>query len=75
MNSKELIGEETMRRVVEMLGPFLDQAGVLVQAIYNWTDRDKSENSSKGLMPFCQLLKRHPVVGSIAARMKARIGE
>ena len=72
MFSKELIGEETVRRVVEMLDPFLDKGGILVQPIYNWIE---AENSSKGLMSFCQLLRRHPVVGSIGARMKARLGE
>ena len=72
MFSKELIGEETMRRVVEMPAPFLDKAGVLVQAIQN---RIASENSSNTLMVFCQVLKRRPVAGSVAARMKARLGE
>ena len=72
MFSKKLIGEETMRRVVETRDPFLDKAGVLVQAIRN---RIASESSSKTLMSFCQLLKRRPVMGSIAARMNARLGE
>ena len=72
MFSKELIVEEMMRRVVEMLGLFLDKAGVLVQAIYNQIE---AENSSKGLMSFCQMLRRHTVAGTIATRMKARLSE
>ena len=72
MLSKELISEETMRRVVEMRDPFLDKASVLVQSIQN---QIAMENGSKTLMAFCQLLKRHPVLGSIATRMKARLGE
>ena len=72
MFSKELISEETMRRVVEMRDPFLDKAGVLVQVIQN---RIAAENSSETFMAFYQLLKRRPVAGSIAARMKARLGE
>ena len=72
MYSKELISEEMMRRVVKMRDPFLDKADVLVQMIQN---RIAAENSSKTLMSFCQLLKRRPVLGSIAVRMKARLGE
>ena len=72
MFSKELISEETKRRVVEMRDPYLDKADVLVQAIYK---RIEAENSSKILMSFCQLLKRHPVLGSIVGRMKVRLGE
>ena len=72
MYAKELISEETKRRVVEMRDPFLDKADVLVQAIQN---RIVTEKSSKTLMAFCQLLKRRSVAGSIAARMKATLGE
>ena len=69
---KELVSGETMRRVVEMRDPSLDKAGVLVQAIM---DRIDVEKSTKTFMAFCELLKRRPVAGSIAARMKARLGE
>ena len=72
MFSRELISEETKRRVVEMRDPFLDKADVLVQAIQN---RIAAENCSKSLLTFRQLLKRRARVGSIAARMKARLGE
>ena len=72
MYSKELIGEETMRKVVEMPTPLLDKAGVLVQAIQN---QIAVENGSSTLMALCQLLKRHPAAGSVVARMKARLGE
>ena len=72
MFSKGLIAEETMRRAVEMPVPFLDKAGILVQAIQNLI---AAQSSSKALFTFCQLLKRRPVAESVAARMKARLGE
>ena len=72
MFSEGLIGEETMRRVVEMRESSTDKAGVLVQAIGN---RIAAEGNSKPLKAFCELLKGRPEVGRIAARMKARLGE
>ena len=72
MFSKGLISEETRRRVVEMRDPSLDKADVLVQAI---GDLIAVEGNSRPLKNFCELLKRRPEVGSIAARMKARLGK
>ena len=72
MFSKELITKETMRKVVKMRDPFLDKAGVLVDAIQ---DRIAEEGNSRPLKAFCELLNRHPEVGRIATRMKARLGE
>ena len=72
MFSKELITKDTMRTVVKMQDPFLDKAGVLVEAIQ---DQIAVEGNSRPLKAFCELLKRHPEVGNIAARMKARLGE
>ena len=72
MFSKELIAEETMRRVVEMRDPFLDKAGVLVEAIQN---RITVDGNSRSLKAFCEVLKRRPEVSSIATRMKARLGK
>ena len=72
MFSKELISEETMRRVVEMREPSTDKAGVLVQTIQ---DLIKVKGNSKPLKAFCELLKRRPEAGNLAARVKARLGE
>ena len=72
MFSKELICEETMRRVVEMREFSTDKAGVLVQAI---RDLIKVKGNSEPLKAFCELLKGRPEAGNIAARMKARLGE
>ena len=72
MFSQNLISHVTMRRAVELQLVGEEKADVLVHAIRN---RIAAENNSKTLFAFCELLKRRPVAGSVAARMKARLGE
>ena len=55
-----------------MRDPSLDKADVLVQAI---EDLIAVEGNSRPLKAFSELLKRRPEAGSIAARMKSRLGE
>ena len=50
----------------------LDKAGILVDALES---RIAVENSSKSLLAFCRLLEKRPGIGSIAGRIKARLGE
>ena len=73
MFSKELISEETKGKVIHTLGiaPY-NKAALLVDAV---GARIGTDNGSKSLLTFCKLLERRPGVGSIAARMKARLGE
>ena len=73
MYSKELISEETKGKAIHTLGitPYY-KAVILVEAVGT---RIATDNSSTSLLAFCELLKRRLGVGSIAARMKARLGE
>ena len=71
--SNDLVTRQERSYAVATLGlaPFR-KAESLVQAIEK---RIVAENGATSLRKFCKTLQRHPEVGSIVSRMKARLSE
>ena len=71
--SNELVTRQERSQAMDALGltPFR-KAEILVQAVER---RIVAENSTASLWKFCQVLQRRHGVGSIASRIKFRLGE
>ena len=78
MFSAMLISQQTRTQVLMMRGLTRGltsckwQADILIDAI---GAKIATENSFEPLLVFCKVMKKYPAVKSIAARLKARIGE